>query len=578
MGTVDLGTADLPPGRYDVTLAGAGGEEVATNQLDVRSATADVEVTTDRATYGVGDDITVSWTHGPANRWDWIGVYRADAANPFRDDYLVWAYTGGHDAGALPPTTDGELVIGQDHMGGPWPLPPGDYVVHYLLTDRYRSAGSAPFSVRALGLQGLAAGAVEEDDADMDRAVLNSMPDAERMLVAETDRDAMAALDEDELLELHQRIRRARTKYVKNYRRAASAAVSARGGRGKSFPQNRRDRDRAEVFEEALARVSRRLGVVANESARELKAERLAAAKGGGAGPERATTRPRRHRARTARGRRARPPAASRRTRRPGRRARGARRSATPADVRGAGTLRPVVLRREVHGAVAHLGAPDQVRDQAVRLVDRVREGLEPAVGAARLERPLGRAHPLDERVVDLDRLAVERGRDLEAPALGLGPLAAVDGPAEEVAEQQERERAGHPAGHAEVDVADHHPDRDQRQADDAGQQAAARAEGHGRQGDREDEEHRVAVDRVADREPQREHAGEERGHDDEGQTGVGAEPQLVVRHRGRRRHDGRVAGALDVCIRRGCVNGRTEKGPKSRVTGARVRTSAGAS
>ncbi|MFC5175273.1 hypothetical protein [Nocardioides taihuensis] len=125
----------------------------------------------------------------------------------------------------------------------------------------------------------------------MDRAVLNSMPDAERMLVAETDREAMAELDEDELLELHQRIRRARTKYVKNYRRAASASVAQRGGRGKSFPTNQRDRDRAEVFEEALARVSRRLGVVAGESAKALKAERLATARAGSAGPETAAAR-----------------------------------------------------------------------------------------------------------------------------------------------------------------------------------------------------------------------------------------------------------------------------------------------
>ena len=120
----------------------------------------------------------------------------------------------------------------------------------------------------------------------MDRAVLNAMPDAERMLVAETDRDAMAALDEDELLELHQRIRRARTKYVKNYRRAASASVAQRGGRGRSYPQNQRDRDRAEVFELALARVSRRLGAAAGESAKALRTERLAAARAGGAGPE----------------------------------------------------------------------------------------------------------------------------------------------------------------------------------------------------------------------------------------------------------------------------------------------------
>ena len=29
----------------------------------------------------------------------------------------------------------------------PWPLPAGDYTVHYLLTDQYNSAGSAEFTV-----------------------------------------------------------------------------------------------------------------------------------------------------------------------------------------------------------------------------------------------------------------------------------------------------------------------------------------------------------------------------------------------------------------------------------------------
>jgi hypothetical protein len=68
----------------------------------------------------------------------------------------------------------------------------------------------------------------------MNQGLLNSLTDAERMLVAETERDALKGLDEDELLDLHQRIRRARTKYVKNYRRAASAAVAGVGGRGMS--------------------------------------------------------------------------------------------------------------------------------------------------------------------------------------------------------------------------------------------------------------------------------------------------------------------------------------------------------
>jgi hypothetical protein len=33
-------------------------------------------------------------------------------------------------------------------QGGPWPLPPGRYVVHYLVTDRYRSIGNASFTVQ----------------------------------------------------------------------------------------------------------------------------------------------------------------------------------------------------------------------------------------------------------------------------------------------------------------------------------------------------------------------------------------------------------------------------------------------
>jgi hypothetical protein len=51
----------------------------------------------------------------------------------------------------VPPTTDGEASLGPDSQGAPWPLPEGDYVVHYLLADEYESAGSAEFSVRGGG-------------------------------------------------------------------------------------------------------------------------------------------------------------------------------------------------------------------------------------------------------------------------------------------------------------------------------------------------------------------------------------------------------------------------------------------
>ena len=87
----------------------------------------------------------------------------------------------------------------------------------------------------------------------MNQAVLNSMTAAEQRLVAETSREAMVVLDEEELLALHARIRRARSKYVTMYRRNARGAVVKRGGRGFSYPKNQRDRDKAEVFEGALA-------------------------------------------------------------------------------------------------------------------------------------------------------------------------------------------------------------------------------------------------------------------------------------------------------------------------------------
>ena len=105
------------------------------------------------------------------------------------------------------------------------------------------------------------------------------MTEIERRLVSETEREALVELDEDALLELHSRVRRARTKYVKNYRRGASARVVESGSRGVAYPQNQRDRDKAEVFELALARVSRHVEVMAKRAAAELRAERLQAAR-----------------------------------------------------------------------------------------------------------------------------------------------------------------------------------------------------------------------------------------------------------------------------------------------------------
>lgn len=115
----------------------------------------------------------------------------------------------------------------------------------------------------------------------MDKATRAMLSDADQALLREAEPKALARLDEDGLVALHDRIRRARNKYSKLYRRRAAARVTADASRAKAHVANARTIAKAEVFEEALATVSRHLAKAAAASARELKAERLAAARAG---------------------------------------------------------------------------------------------------------------------------------------------------------------------------------------------------------------------------------------------------------------------------------------------------------
>ena len=113
----------------------------------------------------------------------------------------------------------------------------------------------------------------------MDASLLAVLNDPERLLVAQTEPAELAPLDEDAAIELEARIRRARNKYVSQYRRNAAARVAEQGGRGRARPENRRAAMKAEAFEEALSRISRRVATLARQSAAELRAERIAAAR-----------------------------------------------------------------------------------------------------------------------------------------------------------------------------------------------------------------------------------------------------------------------------------------------------------
>lgn len=103
-----------------------------------------------------------------------------------------------------------------------------------------------------------------------------SASEVELLLDAEPRR--LNILDEDQLGDLHQRIRRAGRKYRILHRRQAAAQVPKDRGRAQASTKNVRTAVKAEAFEDALARVSSALAKAARASARELKVERLAMA------------------------------------------------------------------------------------------------------------------------------------------------------------------------------------------------------------------------------------------------------------------------------------------------------------
>jgi hypothetical protein len=113
----------------------------------------------------------------------------------------------------------------------------------------------------------------------MNNATWAMLNETEKALLRQAEPSSLATLDEDELIDLHTRVRRARNKYATLYRRRASAQVQRDAGRAKAHGQHARTAVKAETFEDALARVSQALAKVARARAATLRAERLEAAR-----------------------------------------------------------------------------------------------------------------------------------------------------------------------------------------------------------------------------------------------------------------------------------------------------------
>lgn len=102
-------------------------------------------VTLDASSYPAGSPITATFTGGPGNSDDWIGIFPASITTPSTGTYLDWLYTNGTQ------TAGGNLKSGSVTFANPT-LAPGNYKVWFLADDGYaKIAGPAQFNVTPSG-------------------------------------------------------------------------------------------------------------------------------------------------------------------------------------------------------------------------------------------------------------------------------------------------------------------------------------------------------------------------------------------------------------------------------------------
>jgi ATP-dependent Clp protease adaptor protein ClpS len=94
------------------------------------------------------------------------------------------------------------------------------------------------------------------------KATVYSLTNKEQSLVAETGPEHLRALDEDALVEVLTRVRRARDKYVKLYRREAGEQVRIKRARGTAAAQPLRNAAKAEILSGAPRRARTRTDAV----------------------------------------------------------------------------------------------------------------------------------------------------------------------------------------------------------------------------------------------------------------------------------------------------------------------------
>src|SRR5215510_2395416 len=120
-----FGTVRLKPGAYLAAATDPEGKLLASAPFWVVDPDAKPKVAVAKAKVKSGDPIEVSWKAAPGNKFDWIGIYKAD--DPDLYSYLAYLYTGA--------SIDGTTTFKTEDFGDP--LPPGEYEARLLRDDAY---------------------------------------------------------------------------------------------------------------------------------------------------------------------------------------------------------------------------------------------------------------------------------------------------------------------------------------------------------------------------------------------------------------------------------------------------------
>jgi hypothetical protein len=135
----------LTDGDYDLYFICCDGYDVLAGPVGIeidQQKDAGPTLAVDKSTYASGENIVVTFTGGPGNKYDWIAVYD-DGVIPASGIFArLWYYTGGtHDTGT-PGANDASVVMDSasdnpENWEVDWPLADGDYDVYLLCCDVY---------------------------------------------------------------------------------------------------------------------------------------------------------------------------------------------------------------------------------------------------------------------------------------------------------------------------------------------------------------------------------------------------------------------------------------------------------